>query len=89
MSLLQRKYGCWIVGGMAFDHKMKALRYASETNNTSIEFYYHNNIWDQFDRKLLGKIPLTTLYKERAQQLRDTYDHLVLHYSGGSDSHNI
>ncbi len=89
MSLLQRKYGCWIVGGVAFDHKMKALQYASETNNTSVEFYYHNSIWDQFDRKLLGKIPLTTLYKERAQQLRDTYDHLVLHYSGGSDSHNI
>jgi len=32
---------------------------------------------------------LTQLYKERAQQLRDKYDHLVLHYSGGSDSHNI
>jgi hypothetical protein len=29
------------------------------------------------------------LYKQRAQQLRDTYDYLVLYYSGGADSHNI
>ena len=29
------------------------------------------------------------MYVERCNQLRDKYDYLVLHYSGGSDSHNI
>jgi hypothetical protein len=89
MNLLQRKYGCWIVGGIAFDHKLEALRHASNTNNSNIEFYYHNHVFDSVNRGLLGKVPLTTLYKERAEQLRDNYDYLVLHYSGGSDSHNI
>jgi hypothetical protein len=89
MNLLHRKYGCWIVGGIAFDHKLEALRHASNTNNSNIEFYYHNHVFDSVNRGLLGKVPLTTLYKERAEQLRDNYDYLVLHYSGGSDSHNV
>lgn len=88
-SLLDSKYGCYICGGMTFLSKFKALEYANQINTGVVRFYYHDHIWDAFDKTLLGKIPLTTLYKERAQQLRDRYDHLVLHYSGGADSHNI
>ena len=86
---LNNRFGCWISGGITFDSKFEALTYANQTNNGSISYYYHNHVWQSVDRSLLGKIPLTILYKERAQQLRDTYDYLVLHYSGGSDSHNI
>lgn len=32
---------------------------------------------------------LDYLYKQRAEQLRNNYDYLILHYSGGHDSHNI
>lgn len=87
-NLLLNKYGCWISGGITFDNKIKALEYASKTGS-KVRFYYHDHIWSSFDRSLLGKIPLTLLYKERAQQLRDSYDYLILYYSGGSDSHNI
>jgi len=88
--LLTSKYGCWatLPSKKLFASKLDAVKYASQTNE-SVYFYYHDHIWGNFDRSLLGKIPLTTLYKERAQQLRDKYNHLVLHYSGGSDSHNI
>lgn len=87
-NFLHNKYGCWIAGGLTFDNKVKALEYASKTKST-VRFYYHDHIWNSFDRSLLGKIPLPLLYKERAQQLRDSYDYLILYYSGGSDSHNI
>jgi hypothetical protein len=88
--LLSSKYGCWVTlpSRKLFSSKLEALRAASQTNE-SVYFYYHDHIWENFDRTLLGKIPLTTLYKERAQQLRDKYSHLILHYSGGADSHNI
>lgn len=86
--LLSSKYGCWAVNKKLFASKLDALKHASQTNE-SVYFYYHDHIWDNFDRTLLGKIPLTTLYKERALQLRDNYSHLILHYSGGADSHNI
>jgi hypothetical protein len=88
--LLSSKYGCWVSlpSKKLFATKIDAVKYASQTGQ-SVYFYYHDHIWDNFDKTLLGKVPLTTLYKERAQQLRDKYDHLVLHYSGGADSHNI
>lgn len=88
--LLSSKYGCWVTlpSRIPFASKLEALRRASQTGE-SVYFYYHDHIWDNFDRSLLGKIPLTTLYKERALQLRDKYSHLILHYSGGADSHNI
>lgn len=87
--LLANKYGCWISNGIPFTSKLSALNYGSRQGNASVSFYYHDHIWQNFDRSLLGKIPLTDLYKERALQLRNKYDYLILHYSGGSDSHNI
>jgi hypothetical protein len=89
MNLLNNKYGCWIVNGVPFKNKFEALLYSTQIGSISARFYFHDHIWQNFDLRLLGKVPLTTLYKERAQQLRDKYNYLVLHYSGGSDSHNI
>lgn len=87
--LLNNRFGCWISNGIPFDSKIQALIHANRTNAGGVSFYYHNHVWDSVDRSLLGKRSLPSLYKERAQQLRDNYDYLVLHYSGGSDSHNI
>lgn len=83
------KYGAWSVDiDKVFDRKLDALRYASQTGGT-VRFHYHNSVWRNFDRSLLGKVSLPELYRQRALQLRDKYEYLVLHYSGGSDSHNI
>lgn len=87
--ILNSKYGCWLVNKIPFTSKVEALRYSSQNGNPKVYYYFHNHVWENVDKTLLGKIPLTTLYKERAQQLRDKYNYLVLHYSGGSDSHNV
>lgn len=87
--LLTNKCGCWIANGIPFASKLAALNYSSQSGNSSVSFYYYDHIWQNFDRVLLGKVPLEDLYKERALQLRNKYDYLILHYSGGSDSHNI
>jgi hypothetical protein len=71
-----------------FTNKIAALQYAT-ANKQQIGFYFYNTIWENFDKSTLGKTSLTYLYAERARQLRDKYNYLVLHYSGGSDSHNI
>jgi len=94
MDIQTRPTGSWVVTNddtthvKLFVQKHKALEYAS-VNKYQVGFYFHNSIWDKFDRTLLGKTNLTLLYAERARQLRDKYKYLVLHYSGGSDSHNI
>jgi hypothetical protein len=86
--MLSPKYGYWEVFGHKFNNKFLAFSHASALNKL-VHFKYHNDVWENFDRKLLGKIPLNTLYKERAQQLRNRYQYLILNYSGGADSHNI
>lgn len=92
MNLLSRPVGFWLVTDNSnvkpFVKKLEAVEYATKTNQ-DLGFYFFNSVWENFDRSLLGKTSLPQLYAERARQLRDKYDYLVLHYSGGSDSHNV
>ena len=82
------KFGYWQTKGLKFKKKVDALVYASQIGE-KVKFVYHDKVWKNFDRSVLGKVSLNQLYKERAQQLRDSYDYLILYYSGGADSHNV
>lgn len=81
------KYGCWTVNDQRFLKKYDALLHATNNGGT-VKFYYHDDVWKNFDRSLLGKQSLDSLYKQRAQQLRDLYDYIIIYYSGGADSNN-
>lgn len=89
-----RATGCWLVLDEAtgisksFEKKYDAILSADQTGH-ELCFYFHNSIWENFDKSKLDQQDLNKLYADRAQQLRDKYKWLVLHYSGGSDSHNI
>lgn len=80
--------GVWEVQDSVFTKKYDALVYATSIN-APVHFNFFDHIWDNFDTSVLGKIPLKELYTQRAEQLRDKYDYLILYYSGGSDSYNI
>jgi hypothetical protein len=81
----------WNVDGKKFHNKRDALIYSSKNGigTDKINLHYFDDVWKNFNRSSLGKIKLNDLYRDRAQQLRDTYDYLILYYSGGADSHNI
>jgi hypothetical protein len=80
--------GHWTVGDQKFINKYQALLHGQLTNQ-QINFVYFDEVWRSFDRGLLGKFSLQELYKQRAQQLRDKYDYLILYFSGGADSWNV
>jgi hypothetical protein len=54
-----------------------------------VQFNFNDEVFSKLDWTVEPEIPLKTLYKDRAQQLRDTYEYLILSYSGGSDSHEV
>jgi hypothetical protein len=83
------KFGFWSVNNKKFYNKIDAFIYASNNSDFKIDFHYHDQIWDSYDRNLVGSFNLKILYKERAQQIREKYDYLILNYSGGADSHNV
>lgn len=80
--------GYYIVNGERIDNKLYAMIKATETKS-DLAWWYYDEQFDLATRTYKSRVPLTTLYKQRAQQLRDKYDYLILNYSGGSDSHNI
>lgn len=80
------------VRGKHFDNKVEALRYASLFNDcklSDVKFYFYDNVWKNFNKNLLGRISLKELYKQRALQIREKYDYVILYFSGGADSTNI
>jgi hypothetical protein len=80
--------GYWICNEKKFVNKYQAMVY-STGNKKPIFYNYFNDIWKNFDRSLLGKYSLNELYKQRAKQLREKYDYLILYFSGGADSYNV
>jgi hypothetical protein len=100
LDLSANPFGCYRVYNKTdnkkikdYHNKVEALLEATRLKkygvNADVVFMYYYELFKKIDFSLLGKIPLEILYKERAQQLRDKYNYLILRYSGGSDSHNI
>jgi hypothetical protein len=54
-----------------------------------IKFIYNEDVFGSYDWTIEPDEDIYELYRQRAQQLREKYDYLVLMYSGGIDSHTI
>ena len=52
-------------------------------------FYYNDEIYDKIDWSIEPPGTLDFYYKEQAQRIRDSYDYVILCFSGGADSTNI
>lgn len=80
--------GYYKVDEEIIENKIQAMLKATE-KNCQLEWGYFDDIFDRANNRSLADIDIKELYRQRAQQLRDQYDYLILNYSGGSDSHNI
>lgn len=80
--------GYYVVNGEIIENKFYAAIKATETNS-ALEWNYFDDIFDNVSISNLGEKHIKLLYKERALQLRNTYDYLILNYSGGSDSYTV
>lgn len=67
-----------------FLNRNDAIRFGN-----NCKFYYHDDKFSTLDWSKEPKEPLQELYRRRAQQIRDNYDHVVICYSGGIDSTQI
>jgi hypothetical protein len=78
----------WISDNRFFQNKSEALLYATEYN-TDISYYYNDHVFDQVNWGICPEQSLGALYEQRAREIRDNYDYVVLLFSGGSDSTNV
>ena len=89
MIVTNKINGYYIVNGQHITNKLHAILEASKTKS-ELEWVFYDDVFakatETFNKH---DVSLKELYRARAQQLRDSYDYLILNYSGGSDSHNI
>jgi hypothetical protein len=82
------KLGYYTVGAEKFFSKPMALIKATETNQFP-EWHFNREEFAAVDWDQEPTTDIRTLYRLRAQQLRQKYDYIRLEFSGGSDSTTV
>lgn len=82
------RYGYFEVDGFKTLSKFEAWE-LSKGNFEKIHFNFNDDHMSKFDWTKEPVEDIYELYRQRAQDIRNRYDYLVLMYSGGVDSHTV
>ena len=83
----KHKFGYYDVGGLHFFSKIQAIQH-SRVSQSEIKWIFNDHYFESHDWTKEPSQSLEDLYFQRARQIRNKYDYVVLWYSGGADSHN-
>ena len=81
-------YGHYQVGHQDYVKKTDAL-VAATKQKLPVHWNFHDEVYSTADWTRRPAGTLKELYRIRAQQLRDRYDYIVIHFSGGADSWTV
>ena len=81
-------HGYYTVGTESFLNKIEAVYHATKTNQ-NVEWHFYDSVFQSIDWSKRPPGTLAEMYRNRAQQLRDEYDYIVVHFSGGIDSWTV
>jgi len=81
--------GYWYCNNKYFFNKAECLRYATETKNYDVGFNFFDDFYTTVNWKYEPVESLEEIYANRAKQLREKYDYIVIAFTGGSDSTNV
>ena len=65
--------------------KLECMLYCA-SHGVDFNWIFNDAYYDQLDWSIEPELSLPVLYAQRAQEIRDKYDYLILHLSGGNDS---
>lgn len=82
------RYGYYVVCGQKYYNKLEAFKVAFSQGHQP-HWYFHEDTFSKVDWTYEPEEDLSTLYKKRAEQLRNKYDKLILSFSGGTDSSTV
>jgi hypothetical protein len=82
------KFGFYTVGNYKTYSKLEAIEYSAKIA-TPVEWNFNREYFSQFDWTQEPPGSLEFWYEQRARQIREQYDYIVIWYSGGADSHNV
>lgn len=82
------RYGFYTVGDRKTYSKLEAIEYSAQSK-LPVEWHYNQDSYTSINWSQEPPGSLDFWYEQRARQIRDQYDYIVLWFSGGADSHNI
>jgi len=82
------RLGVYRVGDLKFYSKLEAIEMHTKTG-IHPHWDFNEAVFDTYDWTVEPKKNILELYQQRAIQLREQYDYIILMYSGGSDSHTV
>ena len=82
------KFGFYQVGNDTFYSRVEATEYSKRVGKP-IHWNFNESVFNNFNWLVEPPLTLEQLYANRAQQIRESYDYIVVWYSGGADSHNV
>jgi hypothetical protein len=82
------KHGYYTIDGIKTFSKYEAYQLSGE-NFDNIKFVFNDDEFAKYDWSVEPQEDVYELFAQRARQLREKYDYIVLMYSGGIDSHTI
>lgn len=83
------RYGYYAIGTDRKTYSKIELIESQYRMPSAWHWHYNDEFFGCFDWQQEPSADLNELYRRRAQELRDSYDYLVLTYSGGHDSSNV
>ena len=86
--MIKTDIGYYKVGDKLYSNKFDAVMSAQLTNSP-VTWNFFDEQLSKVDWTIEPELSLDTLYKMRAQQIRDQYDYIIVFCSGGSDSNNV
>lgn len=87
MSILQSdfdKFGFYVSNNRKTYSKFEAIEYSND-----FQWNFNDEVFSSYDWLTEPIQDINYFYDNRAKQIREKYDYIVLFYSGGFDSHNI
>jgi len=88
MTTYPDRFGCYRVGDLKFYSKLEAIEMQAKTN-VHLHWDFNEAAFSAYNWAKEPEESILELYKQRAQQLREKYDYIILIYSGGADSETI
>lgn len=67
-----------------YENRLEAVK-----NLPNSRFYFHDDQFAKIDWTIEPSQSLAELYKQRAEQIREQYEYVIIAYSGGVDSTNV
>jgi len=86
--MIDEDLGYYLCNNIKFVSKIDSIIY-SYTVKKPVEWIFHNDIFSKHSWHIEPENTLDFYYDQRARELREKYDYIILSYSGGSDTHNI